>query len=155
MSKTFFAGTVLTGMILAGGAAGMVSAQSAATQTGLSEEQIIELATAEMECDLIEQALLRMDAVDDIEFAIKLPDEVEVYVEISGPNEDEYEDHDHDHDHDMDEMDDDMDIAEQAFEDRVMECFDGDSAFEGVEVELEGDEDDEAPAKEEAPATDG
>ena len=153
MSKTFFAGTALTGMILAGGAAGMVSAQSAATQTGLSEEQIIELATAEMECDLIEQALLRMDAVDDIEFAIKLPDGVEVYVEISGPDEDEYEDYDHDHD--MDEMDDDMDIAEQAFEDRVMECFDGDSAFEGVEVELEGDEDDEAPAKEEAPATDG
>ena len=36
-----------------------------------------------------------------------------------------------------------------------MECFDGDPAFEDVEVELEGDEDDKAPAKEDAPTTDG
>lgn len=48
MKKKLVAGGALTGLVLAGGFAGLVSAQSVADATGLTEEQVIEIALMEV-----------------------------------------------------------------------------------------------------------
>ena len=48
MDKKIIAGSTLTGLVLAGGLAGMVSAQTVADATGLTEDQVIEIALMEV-----------------------------------------------------------------------------------------------------------
>jgi uncharacterized membrane protein YkoI len=48
MNTKLIAGGALTGLVLAGSIAGMVSAQSVADATGLTEEQVIEIALTEI-----------------------------------------------------------------------------------------------------------
>lgn len=48
MNTKLIAGGALTGLVLAGSLAGMVSAQSVADATGLTEEQVIEIALMEI-----------------------------------------------------------------------------------------------------------
>ncbi len=48
MGIKYLTGSALAGLVLAGGIAGMVSAQTAADATGLTEEQIIEIALTEV-----------------------------------------------------------------------------------------------------------
>jgi len=48
MNTKMIAGGALTGLVLAGGIAGMVSAQSVADATGLTEAQVIEIALMEV-----------------------------------------------------------------------------------------------------------
>lgn len=59
MNKKLIAGGALTGLVLAGGLAGMVSAQSAAQATGLTEQQVIEIALSEVPGQVTEVELER------------------------------------------------------------------------------------------------
>lgn len=54
MNKTLIAGGALAGLIAAGSIAGMVSAQSVAEATGLTEEQVIEIALSEIPGEVTE-----------------------------------------------------------------------------------------------------
>ena len=54
MNTKMLAGGALTGLVLAGGIAGMVSAQSVADETGLTEEQVIEIALMEVSGEVME-----------------------------------------------------------------------------------------------------
>ena len=48
MNRNFVAGGALAGLVVAGGSAGMVSAQTVADRTGLTEAQVIEIALQEI-----------------------------------------------------------------------------------------------------------
>lgn len=54
MNTKFLAGSAVAGLVLAGGIAGTVSAQLAADATGLSEEQVIEIALMEVPGEVTE-----------------------------------------------------------------------------------------------------
>ena len=107
MSKKLITSGVLASMILAAGTAGMVSAQSAAEATGLSEEQAIEIALAEVGGELQEAELEREDGMSVFEIEILTADGTEVEVEINAETGeileiDEEDDDDHDCDDDAD-----------------------------------------------------
>ncbi len=83
MNTKLITGGALTGLVLAGGLAGMVSAQSAASATGLSEEQIIEIALAEVPGEVVEIELEREDGMQVYEVEILTADGTEMEVEIA------------------------------------------------------------------------
>ena len=59
MNMKLIAGSALTSLVLAGGLSGMVSAQSAAEATSLTEQQIIEIALSEVSGEVTEIELER------------------------------------------------------------------------------------------------
>jgi len=78
MNTKFIAGGALTGLVLAGGVAGLVSAQTVADETGLSEEQIIEIALLEVPGEVSEVELERRRGQSVYEVEILNADGVEV-----------------------------------------------------------------------------
>ncbi len=110
MDKKLIAGGALTGLILAGGMAGMVSAQSVADTTGLSEEQIVQIALLEVPGEVQDVELENEDGMQVFEVEILTADGQEMEVEISAETGDVLEisadDEDDDHDDDDDETDD-------------------------------------------------
>lgn len=83
MNTRLIAGGALTGLVLAGGIAGMVSAQSAANATGLTEEQVIEIALMEVPGEVIEVELESHRGQQVYEVEILRQDGTETEVEIS------------------------------------------------------------------------
>ncbi len=83
MNKNIIAGSALTGMVLAGGIVGMVSAQSAAQATGLTEEQIIEIALIEVPGEVTEVELERKRGKQIYEVEITSEDGTEMEVVIA------------------------------------------------------------------------
>ncbi len=83
MNKNFIAGGALAGLILTGGLAGMVSAQSAATATGLTEAQIIEIALMEVPGEVTEVDQENHRGKDIYEVEILAEDGTEMEVEIA------------------------------------------------------------------------
>lgn len=83
MNKNFIASGALAGLILTGGLTGMVSAQSAATATGLTEAQVIEIALMEVpgEVTEVEQESHRGKGIFEVE--ILAADGTEMEVEIA------------------------------------------------------------------------
>ena len=120
MNKKLFVGSALTGLVLAGGIAGSVTAQSAAVATGLTEEQIIEIALLEVPGEVTEVELERKRGTQFYEVEILGEDGVEMEVHIAAEDGDilrvKADDGDCDKDHD-DEDDDDADEDEDASED--------------------------------------
>ena len=57
MNTKLFAGSALSGLVLATGIGGLVSAQSVADATGLTEEQVIAIALTEVPGDVQEVEL--------------------------------------------------------------------------------------------------
>lgn len=111
MNTKLIAGGTLTGLVLAGGIVGAVSAQTVATATGLTEEQIIEIALTEVPGEMqdIEREGKRGNAVYEVE--ILTEDGTEMEVEIAAETGDVLkvkEDRD-DHDCDKDDEDNDED----------------------------------------------
>ena len=97
----------LTGLVVAGGIAGMVSAQTLADATGLSEEQAIAIALAEIPGEMTEVELEQEDGQEVYEVEILTLDGSEMEIEVAADTGDilsveaEAED-DHDDDHDDD-----------------------------------------------------
>ena len=83
MNTKFFAGSALTGLVLAGGIAGMVSAQSVADSTGLSEEQVIEIALMEVPGEVTEVELERHRGKQIFEIEILGADGTETEIKIA------------------------------------------------------------------------
>ena len=73
MNTKLIAAGALSGLVFAGGIAGMVSAQSAAEATGLTEEQIIEIALEEIPGEVLEVELETEDGMQVYE--VELLDE--------------------------------------------------------------------------------
>jgi uncharacterized membrane protein YkoI len=83
MNTKIIAGGALTGLVLAGGIAGMVSAQTVADATGLTEEQIIEIALLEVPGDVTEVERERHRGMQVFEVEILGADGVEMEVMIA------------------------------------------------------------------------
>ena len=83
MTKTLIAGTALSGLVLAGGFAGMVSAQSAADATSLTEEQVMEIALLEVEGEVTEVELEEKRGLSFFEVEILTEDGTEMEVMIA------------------------------------------------------------------------
>ena len=83
MTTKTMVGGALTGLVVAGGIAGMVSAQSAATATGLTEEQIIEIALNEVPGVVQEVERETEDGMDIFEVDILSVDDVAMEIEIA------------------------------------------------------------------------
>lgn len=83
MDKKLIAGGALTGLILAGSIAGMVSAQSVADATGLTEEQVIEIALMEVPGEVQDIELEDMDGMQIFEIEILSAAGEEFEVEIN------------------------------------------------------------------------
>lgn len=83
MNTKLIAGSALTGLFLAGGIAGMVSAQSVADATGLTEEQVIEIALTEVPGEVTEIELEQRRGADIYEIEILAEDGSEMDVKIS------------------------------------------------------------------------
>ena len=81
-TKVITAGA-LSGLIFAGGFAGMVSAQTAAEATGLNEEQIIEIALTEIPGEVLEIEQDREDGVQVFEVEIMNDEGVEYEVVLA------------------------------------------------------------------------
>lgn len=81
-TKTYAVGA-LSGLILTAGLAGTLSAQSAAEALGVSEEQAIELALAEVEGTVEEVELDRHRGVQYYEVEMVTADGQEVEIEIN------------------------------------------------------------------------
>lgn len=119
MNKTYIAGGTLTGLVFAGGLAGMVSAQSLADATALTQEQAIEIAQMEVAGEFQEVELEKHRGTQVYEIEIIGEDGVEVDVLISAETGEVLEvSHDDDEDcktskrhghHDDDDDDDDND----------------------------------------------
>lgn len=82
MNKKLFAGGALSGLVLAGGFAGMVSAQSVADATGLTEQQVIEIALMEVPGEIQEVELESHRGQQVFEIEILSADGEEIEVEI-------------------------------------------------------------------------
>ena len=82
MNTKMIAGSALTGLVLAGGIAGMVSAQSAADSTGLTEEQVIEIALMEVPGEVTEVELEQRRGAQVYEVEIMAEDGTETEVKI-------------------------------------------------------------------------
>ena len=83
MNKKLIAAGTLSTLVLAGGFTGMVSAQSAAIATGLTEEQIIEIALTEVPGEVAEVELERSHGQAIFEVEIVDVNGVEMELEIS------------------------------------------------------------------------
>lgn len=83
MNTKLIAGGALTGLVLAGGLAGMVSAQSVADATGLTEEQVIEIALIEVPGEVTEVELESRRGAQFYEVDILSEDGTEVEVKIA------------------------------------------------------------------------
>lgn len=82
MNMKLIAGGALTGLVLAGSIAGMVSAQSVADATGLTEEQVIEIALMEIPGEVQEVELESHRGQQIYEIEILSADGEEMEVEI-------------------------------------------------------------------------
>ena len=82
LNKKIIAGSALSGLVLAGGFAGMVSAQTVASATGLTEEQVIEIALSEVPGQVQEIDLERHRGTQIYEVEILAADGAEMEVEI-------------------------------------------------------------------------
>lgn len=117
MTKTFITASTLTGLVLAGGLASMVSAQSAAEATGLTEDQIIEIALTEVPGEVleIEQETHKGKEIFEVEVLAEDGDEFELAILASTGEvlkvREEGDDCDKGRDHDEDEDDDDAEDA--------------------------------------------
>ena len=82
MNKQMILGGALSGLVIAGGVAGMVSAQTAATATGLTEEQIIAIALEEIpgEVQEVELEQRRNNHVYEVEILAADGTETEVVI---------------------------------------------------------------------------
>lgn len=83
MNTKFIAGGTLAGLIVAGGIATMVSAQTVADATGLTEEQVIEIALTEVPGDVTEVELETHRGKSVYEVDILGEDGTETEVEIA------------------------------------------------------------------------
>jgi len=83
MNTKMIAGGELTGLVLAGGIAGMVSAQSVADATGLTEAQVIEIALMEVPGEVTEVEQERHRGSQIFEVEIVGADGVEMEVKIA------------------------------------------------------------------------
>jgi uncharacterized membrane protein YkoI len=83
MDKKIIAGSTLTGLVLAGGLAGMVSAQTVADATGLTEDQVIEIALMEVPGEVLSIELERHRGEQFYEIEILADDGEEIEVEIA------------------------------------------------------------------------
>ncbi len=83
MDKKIITGGVLAGLVMAGGLAAAVSAQTAAAETGLTEEQVIAIALAEVPGEVQEVELEREDGMQVYEIEILSTDGVDMEVEIA------------------------------------------------------------------------
>lgn len=83
MNKKHLITGALSGLVLAGSLGGIVSAQSAAEATGLSEEQIIAIALAEVPGEVQETELEREDGAQIWEVEILAEDGTEMELEIA------------------------------------------------------------------------
>lgn len=114
MNTKLIASGAVAGLIMAGGVGGMLSAQSAAGATGLTEEQVIAIALAEVPGEVQEIELEREDGMQVYEIEILTAEGVEMEVEIAAATGDVLEieaedDDDDDDDDDRHEKDDDED----------------------------------------------
>ncbi len=104
MNKKFIAGGTVAGLVLAGSIAGMVSAQTASAATGLSQEQIMEIALMEVPGEVTEVERERRRGKQVYEVEIIGVDGTEMEVTIAAETgeilkvEAEGEDCDKDHD---------------------------------------------------------
>lgn len=82
MNTKYLAGGTITGLVIAGGVAGMVSAQTVAEATGLTEEQVIEIALTEIpgEVTEIEQETRRGNSVFEVEILGADGNETEILI---------------------------------------------------------------------------
>jgi len=83
MNTKFITGSALAGLVLAGGIAGMVSAQSVADSTGLTEEQVIEIALMEVPGEVTEVELERHRGRQVFEVEIMTEDGNETELKIA------------------------------------------------------------------------
>ena len=83
MNTKLIAGGALSGLVLAGGIAGMVSAQSAADATSLTEEQIIEIALLEVPGEVTEVEFEERRGMAVYEVEILAADGTEMEVKIA------------------------------------------------------------------------
>jgi len=83
MNKQMIIGGALSGLVLAGGVAGMVSAQSVATATGLTEEQVIAIALEEIPGEVLDVELEHRRNMHFYEVAILAADGTEMEVEVA------------------------------------------------------------------------
>lgn len=83
MNTKLIAGGALTSLIFAGSFAGLISAQSVADATGLTEEQVIEIALMEVPGEVTEVDLERNRGQEVYEVEILGADGTETEVEIS------------------------------------------------------------------------
>ena len=83
MNTKLIAAGALSGLVIAAGTAGMVSAQSAASATTLPEEQIIAIALAEVPGEVTEVELERDDGVLAYEVELIAADGTEMEVMIN------------------------------------------------------------------------
>lgn len=81
-TKTFIGGAI-AGLVIAGGTVGAISAQTAAVETGLSEEQIIAIALAEVQGEVLEIELETEDGMQIYEVEILGEDGMETELEIA------------------------------------------------------------------------
>ncbi len=83
MNAKLIAGGALTGLALAGGFTGMVSAQSVADATGLTQEQVIEIALMEVPGEVTEVELEHRRSQQVYEVEILGEDGIETEVKIA------------------------------------------------------------------------
>ncbi len=83
MNKTLITTSALAGLIFAGATIGTVSAQTAATETGLTEEQVIAIALNEVPGEVQEVDLERHKGMQIYEIEILAADGTEMEVEVA------------------------------------------------------------------------
>ena len=83
MDRKMITRGALASLLLAGGAIGAVSAQTVAAETGLSEEQAIQIALLEVPGEVQEVELEREDGMQVYEIEIVSVDGIEFEVEIA------------------------------------------------------------------------
>lgn len=113
MNTKMIAGGALTGLVLAGGIAGMVSAQSVAGATGLTEEQVIEIALMEVPGEVTEvdqerhrgQKVIEVEILgaDGVEMEVKIALETGEILKVKAEGDDCDKDNDDDDDRDDDD----------------------------------------------------
>ena len=98
MNTKLITAGALSGLVFASGFAGLVSAQSAAEATGLTEEQIIEIALTEIPGEVLEIEQDREDGVEgyEVEIMDEAGDEFELLLAADTGEILEVEEDDHD-----------------------------------------------------------
>jgi uncharacterized membrane protein YkoI len=109
MNTKLIAGGALTGLILASGITGMVSAQSAALSTGLTEAQVIEIALLEVPGEVTEVELEQKRGQQVYEVEILAADGTEMEVKVAADTGDVLRVKEEGQDCDKDHEDDDED----------------------------------------------